>query len=113
MREPERDNGRIQDMLEHAQNIMDFVQGVAFEDFVKDKILYFALVKNLEIIGEAAYMLTPAFKQAHPEIAWEPCVKMRHILVHGYASVEPEIVWDTAVNDIPRLKGQLEVLRNR
>lgn len=55
MREPERDNGRIQDMLEHAQNIMDFVEGVAFEDFVKDKILYFALVKNLEIIGEAAY----------------------------------------------------------
>ena len=97
-------------MLEHAQNIMDFVEGVAFEDFVKDKIPYFALVKNLEIIGEAAYMLTPAFKLAHPEIAWEPCVKMRHILVHGYASVEPEIVWDTAVNDIPKLREQLQAI---
>ena len=58
-------------------------------------------------------MLTPAFKQAHPEIAWEPCVKMRHILVHGYASVELEIVWDTAVNDIPKLREQLKVLQNR
>ena len=110
MREPERDNGRIQDMLEHAQNIMDFVDGVAYEDFQKNKVLYYALVKNLEIIGEAAYMLTPAFKRAHPEIAWEPCIKMRHILVHGYASVEPELVWDTAVNDIPRLREQLQAI---
>ena len=97
-------------MLEHAHNVMDFVKGVAYEDFLKNKVLYYALVKNLEIIGEAAYMLTPAFKQAHPEIAWEPCIKMRHILVHGYASVEREIVWDTAVNDIPRLKEQLQAI---
>jgi len=110
MREPERDKGRIQDMLEHSGEVMDFVRDKSFEDFLGDRILYYAVVKNIEIIGEAAYMTSREFKDAHPEIKWGPLTKMRHVLVHGYASILPEIVWDTAINDIPALVEKLKKL---
>ena len=73
-----------------------------------DKLRYFAVVKNVEIIGEAAYMLSLEFKDAHSEIPWKDIIRMRHILVHGYASILPEILWQTALEEVPRLKNQIE-----
>lgn len=107
MREPQRDKGRLDDMIEAASNVAQFVDGLSYEEFLSDKLHYFAILKNVEIIGEAAYMLSPDFKESHGEIRWSSIVKMRHILVHGYASVLPEILWQTAICDIPELKERL------
>ena len=78
MREPERDLGRLQD------------------------------VKNVEIIGEAAYMLSLEFKEKHAHIPWNDIIRMRHVLVHGYATILPELLWHTALVDVPILKEQIE-----
>ena len=59
-------------------------------------MLQFAVVKNLEIIGEACYMLTNELREQHPEIQWRNIITMRHILVHGYYNTDLMIVWDTA-----------------
>lgn len=108
MREPERDRGRLLDILEAANNVIEFTEGLSLQELFADKIRFFAVEKNVEIIGEAAYMLTPAFKEQHPEILWHKIISMRHTLVHGYSTVIPKTLWDTALNDVPKLKKQIE-----
>jgi uncharacterized protein with HEPN domain len=68
MREKPKDNERLLHMLEAIGNIFEFVNGKSFEVYKKDKILRFAIIKNLEIIGEAAYLLTKDFKNRHDSI---------------------------------------------
>ncbi|MBO7575489.1 MAG: DUF86 domain-containing protein [Bacteroidales bacterium] len=111
MREPERDNGRLADIIEAANHIASFTEGFSLEELTNDKLRYFAVVKNVEIIGEAAYMLSLSFKEAHNEIPWNDIIKMRHVLVHGYATIMPELLWHTALIDVPQLKIQIERLK--
>ena len=108
MREPERDPGRLQDIIQAANNIISFTAGFSQQELEVDKLRYFAVVKNVEIIGEAAYMLTPDFKEIHNDIPWNAIIKMRHILVHGYATIHQDILWHTALVDVPLLKDQIE-----
>lgn len=103
MREADRDPGRLGDILKAADNVKSFIVGYTCETFVADKMCYYAVLKNLEIIGEASYMLTKEFRERHSEIPWNTIIKMRHILVHGYATVLPEIMWQTATEDLPQL----------
>ncbi len=103
MREADRDPGRLGDIIKAADNVMSFIAGHTCETFIADKMCYYAVLKNLEIIGEASYMLTKEFRDRHAEIPWNSIIKMRHILVHGYATVLPEIMWQTATEDLPQL----------
>ena len=81
--------------------------------FMHSKILFFAVVKNIEIVGEATYMLTKAFKESHSTIPWQIIEKMRHVLVHGYYTITPEKIWETVQEDLPVLKEQiLEILQH-
>lgn len=106
MREPKRDNGRLQDIIQAANHIIAFTDGYSLKELSEDKLRYFAVAKNVEIIGEASYMLSTAFKESHPYIPWNDIIKMRHVLVHGYATVLPELLWETALEDVPKLKVQ-------
>ena len=108
MREPLRDKERLQHMLAAADRVIRYTSGKAFEDLKADDMMYYAVVKNIEIIGEAAYMLTPIFKDTHPETPWRVIVGMRHFLVHGYYEVDAEEVWNVVEKDLMPLKGQLE-----
>lgn len=108
MREPERDFGRLQDIIQAANHIASFTDGYSQEELKDDKLRFFAVVKNVEIIGEAAYMLSLVFKDSHSEIPWNNIIRMRHILVHGYATILPELLWQTALVDVPLLKRQIE-----
>ena len=107
MREAVRDKGRIEHMLAAIANVEEFTNGVSAEEFVNSKVLFFAVVKNIEIVGEATYMLTKEFRESHQSIPWLVIEKMRHVLVHGYYSVSPEKVWKTVQEDLPVLKEQL------
>ena len=69
--------------------------------------MYFAIVKNIEIIGEASYMLSPEFKESHPDTDWQVIIAMRHFLVHGYYQVDPEEVWNVIEQDLLPLKTQI------
>ncbi len=108
MREPSRDKGRLEDIMCYADNVISFVRGKTFEEFVSDKLLYFAVLKNIEIIGEAAYMLSLSFKENHPKIPWNEIIAMRHVLVHGYSNISDRNLWITATEDIIPLKTQVE-----
>ena len=107
MRERVRDKGRLEHILQAIDKVFEFSNGVKREDFKKDSILYFAIVKNIEIIGEAAYMLSLEFKDSHPDTDWQVIIAMRHFLVHGYYQVDPEEVWNVIEQDLQSLKDQI------
>ena len=107
MRERQRDKGRLTDIVEYSDNIIELLENMTFEQFVKDKRTYYAVMKNVEVVGEAAYMLTKAFKKAHVEIPWNVVQGMRHVIVHDYANITSETLYDTAVNNIPELRNQV------
>lgn len=110
MREEIKDKGRLEHILTAIGNVEEFTANVTLDKFVSNKILYFAVVKNIEIVGEATYMLTKEYKQTHQSVPWQVIEKMRHVLVHGYYSISPEKVWETVQEDLPVLKKQIENL---
>lgn len=106
MREKARDRGRLEDIIKYSENVKKMMEGVSFERFEEDILVYYAVMKNVEIVGEAAYMLTNDFKAVHPETPWKVIQGMRHYLVHGYANVDKHELYSTALNDIPVLCQQ-------
>ncbi len=107
MREKPRDNERLIHILEAIDNILEFKEGKSFADFENDKLLKFAIIKNLEIIGEAVYMLSKPFKKIYHFTPWDDISKMRHILVHDYYQIKLGIIWATISSDISVLKTQV------
>lgn len=107
MREKLRDKGRLLHILQAIEDITTFLKDKTAEDFLLNRMLYFAVVKNMEIIGEASYMLTLEFKESHPETPWKDIINMRHILVHGYYQVDSSVVWKTIVEDLPILQRHI------
>ena len=74
MREKPKDNTRLRHMLEAINNIIEFTTDVTFEEYTRNKILRFAVIKNLEIVGEAAYLITKEFREEHQGHRHAPCV---------------------------------------
>ena len=108
MRERARDKGRLENIIEYSNHVTQFMEGVSFEELASNNLLYYAVMKNVEVVGEAAFMLTKAFKAEHPQTPWKMIESMRHILVHDYTNIIPRILWGTATNDIPELRKQVE-----
>jgi uncharacterized protein with HEPN domain len=108
MREKLRDKGRIEDIIKYSENIRMMIDGVSYDKFENDILIYYAVMKNVEIVGEAAYMLSAEFKEAHPQTPWKIVQGMRHYLVHGYANIDVHELYSTVVNDIPILRQQAE-----
>lgn len=71
-------------------------------------MIYYGVVKNIEIIGEAVYKLSQEFKEEHTMAAWEDIEGMRHVLVHDYYNIQPGRVLPVIENDLPSLKAQIE-----
>lgn len=110
MREKPKDKTRLLHMLEAIDNLFEFTKGITSEEYKSNKILRFAVIKNLEIIGEAAYLLTKDFRENHPDIEWNAVIGMRHVLVHGYYQIRDEIVWATIQTELQPLKDKIELL---
>ena len=108
MREHKRDKGRLEDIRQYALNVEKIIEGITFDEFVGDIRIYYSVMKNVEVIGEAANMLTRDFKEKYAELPWRLIVKMRNVLVHGYAQVSNTDLWQTASNDITPLRQQVD-----
>lgn len=104
MREPARDIERLRHILEAIETIEKSRTIHTTEEAAADPIVYYGFVKHVEIIGEAVYMLSKEFKEAHPDVEWVSIEGMRHVLVHGYYQIKPKQLWDTIDYDLPELK---------
>jgi uncharacterized protein with HEPN domain len=97
------DRVRLRHMLDAAREIQQYVQSAAREDLNRDRKLVHSLVRPLEIIGEAASQVSKELREDVPEIPWPIIIGMRNRLIHAYFSINLDIVWSTAAEDIPPL----------
>jgi len=102
------DDTRMRHMLDAAQQAQTFMAGRSREDLDTDPMLLLAVVKAIEIVGEAAAKVSPARQAAMPQLPWPQMVSMRNRLTHAYFDIDTEVVWQTIVEDLPELIDLLE-----
>jgi uncharacterized protein with HEPN domain len=112
MRPPE-DTVLLRDMLDHARKAVAATGGKTRADLGKDLILSAALERFIEVIGEAASKLSDETRGELTSVPWHEIIGMRNRLVHGYASVDQDVVWAVAHKDLPRLVADLEAALER
>src|ERR1044072_6554950 len=100
----------IEDMLESASKILDYTEGFSFEDFTNDSKTADAVIRNFEIIGEAANRLPEDFKASHPSIDWHRIRGFRNRIVHHYFGIDNSIVWKIKETFLPELLNKLKSL---
>ena len=104
------DAAYLLDMLLSARDAAEFSAGLTFPQFEQSQLHQNAILKAIEIIGEAAARISEETKQVHPGIPWPEIIGMRNRLVHAYFEVDLKRVWKIAQQDIPRLIGLIEPL---
>lgn len=104
------DLNRIRHMLDSAREALSFAEGRSRVDLERDRMFALALVKCIEVVGEAASGLSQATRNRNPEIPWLDIVGMRNRLIHGYFEIDMDRVWDTMTDDLPRLVEHLEAI---
>ncbi len=103
----------LQDILETINYLEIFVDGVTLESFETNPEKLFAVVKALEIAGEAVKKIPDNLRQQYPQVPWKDVAGMRDILVHQYWRVDSKVVWSTVQTGIPLLKMAITELANQ
>ena len=98
------------DICEAAREISGFVRGVNFDEFEKNKVLRYAVERQLHVIGEVAAHLSPLFCKKHPEIDWVKLSELRNIIAHQYGDTVTKRVWLAATENVPEMLVSLEKL---
>jgi uncharacterized protein with HEPN domain len=108
LRPEDRDMGFVWDMQEAAKDVHAFVLGISLDKFNQNRMIRFAIERQLLVIGEAANHISDAFKLKHPEIPWLQLIGQRNILAHQYGEIIAERIWQTATISIPTLLSSLQ-----
>ena len=98
----------LRDILDSIDKIGSFIEGFDFDEFAEDDKTVYAVIRALEIIGEATKNLPESLKSGHPEVPWRKMTGTRDKVIHGYFGVELEVVWTTIKEDIPPTKPLIE-----
>ena len=93
----------LNDMLENAEKALSFVQGMDYDGFCGDDKAVYAVIRALEIIGEAARQIPENIRQSQPEIQWREIAAMRNKLTHEYFGVNTRVIWRTVHEDLPTI----------
>lgn len=100
----------IRDVRDCAKKIMDYTEGKTFEEFTENQMLIDAVIRNLEVIGEATKNIPDEVKQKYPRIEWRKIGDLRNIIIHGYFRIDHDILWDIIQNKIPDLATNIEAV---
>ena len=98
----------IDDILDAIKKIRKYTRGVTKDEFVRNGMIVDAVIRNLEIIGEASSKLSPAFRREQVGIEWRKIIGMRNRIIHSYDTVDHAIVWDVIKHDLPELDANLK-----
>ena len=110
MQPEQRDAALLWDMKQAASEIAQFVEGLSYEEFASNKVIRYAVERQLLVIGEAAAHLSQTFRDAHHQIPWSSIIAQRNILAHEYGEILVERIWRVASERIPELVRILEPL---
>lgn len=97
-------------------DIIEFIEAIdrhrpeTFDEFVDDEVVHTATIYWVQTIGEAANGISEDLRSNHPDVPWRQIVDMRNLLAHGYRHVDPAIVWEVIVRDLPKLETQIRLI---
>jgi uncharacterized protein with HEPN domain len=95
----------LTDILISGEKVLRYTEGMNFENFVADDRTFDAVIRNLQIIGEAVKNIPDDVRELNPEMEWRKIAGLRDILAHAYFQIEDEIIWDVVQNKVPSLLG--------
>ena len=98
----------LQDILDAVDDIERFVTDIGYEQFINDKKTLNAVVRSIEVIGEASKRLPESFKKKNRELPWREITGMRDKLIHAYFGMDTETIWKTVKENIPQLKQTIK-----
>jgi uncharacterized protein with HEPN domain len=111
MRDKEKYIDYVCDILNSIKEIEVFIKGFDYDDFAKDRKTINAVIRSLEIVGEAAKKIPASMRSKYSEVPWKSMAGMRDKLIHEYSGVNLEIVWKTIHTNIPKIKPQIERIK--
>jgi len=100
----------LQDVLDAIANVAEFVGPMTRNEFEADKKTMHAVVRNLEVIGEAIKSVPPEVRDPNPQVPWQRIAGLRDILIHHYFEIDVDIVWDIVQNKLPELQRQIQAV---
>ena len=100
----------LKDIIEAINNIEEYLSGYTEDDFYRDRKTKDAVVRNLEIIGEASNQVTSEFKSLHSGIEWRETADLRNKIIHDYSGVDYVLLWEIIKLDIPSFKHKIQIL---
>jgi uncharacterized protein with HEPN domain len=104
------DRIRILHMIEATESVEQFAAGRKRGDLDTDKMLLFAILRAIEVMGEAASKVTDETRAASPGVPWASIIGMRNRLIHGYFDIDSDVVWKTVTEEMPGLQRSLKLL---
>ncbi len=100
----------VEDVVESTTLIADYTQGMSYDSFVADRKTVDAVVRNLEIIGEASKFVPDNIRRQHQEVDWQGILGLRNRIAHAYFGVSAAIVWQIVVGDLPVLRERMQAM---
>jgi len=97
-------------MRDFGRKALALVEGKTRDDLEKDEVLCLALTRLVELVGEAASQIPPEYQKKNPQVPWPKIVHMRHRLIHGYDSIDLDILWNAVTTNIPLILDELDRL---
>jgi uncharacterized protein with HEPN domain len=109
-----KDRIRVQHILDEAGEACKYAKGISFDEFVEDGKTVRAVMRSIEVMGEAASKVSIEFRKEHPDVPWQKIIGMRNRLIHVYFDIDYSIVWQTVKENLPPLIEQLQsILKNK
>jgi uncharacterized protein with HEPN domain len=108
LKKKDRSELYLKDLLDSMDQVMAYLEGMTFDEFEKDKMRIDAVLRNIQIIGEAARNISEEIKENYPDIPWRRMIGLRNIVVHAYFGVDLEMIWRISTVNIPQTQPQLE-----
>jgi uncharacterized protein with HEPN domain len=100
----------LQDAVDAIDDVAEFVGNMPLDVFKADKKTLHAVVRNLEVIGEAVKAVPLEVRERHPQVPWQRIAGLRDILIHHYFRIDVDIVWDVVQNKLPELRNQIQIV---
>jgi uncharacterized protein with HEPN domain len=100
----------FEDILNSCNKVLRYTEGITYDQFFEDELRFDAVLRNLQIIGEAIKQVPTETRNLYPAVEWRKIAGLRDILAHAYFSLENETIWDIVQNKVPILQEQIEVI---
>jgi uncharacterized protein with HEPN domain len=105
-----KDEAYLLDILLAARKVVKYAGSMKQQEFNANELVQDAIMRQLEIVGEAAGHISEEYRKGHPEIPWHKIIGLRNQIIHEYFRINKQIVWDTIKNDLPNLIRLIEPL---